>query len=234
MEQRLAYESWHEDIPPDDATSPWHNLLRDHLILGDISNKRVLEIGCGRGGMSRWLAGFEPPPAQIVAADFAMSAIRKPRYNSTGRGLARIEWEVTDITAIAHPDESFDTVISCETIEHVPDPPKAVAELARVLKRGGRLYLTTPNYLSFFGLYRMYLWFRGRPFTEAGQPINKLVLLPLTRAWIIRSGLRVTALDSRGYYLVRHRRPPLRLPFDRPKLLMRWFGERSFLAAVKP
>ena len=62
-----------------------------------------------------------------------------------------------DIQHIAHPDASFDTVISCETIEHVPDAALAVRELSRVLTPGGRLFLTTPNYLGATGLYGGYL-----------------------------------------------------------------------------
>jgi len=38
-----------------------------------------------------------------------------------------MEWEVGDIQRIAHRDDTFDTVISCETIEHVPEPPARFA-----------------------------------------------------------------------------------------------------------
>jgi 2-polyprenyl-6-hydroxyphenyl methylase/3-demethylubiquinone-9 3-methyltransferase len=48
-------------------------------------------------------------------------------------------------TALPFPDASFDSVISSECIEHTPDPVAAVAEMLRVLKPGGHLFLTTPN-----------------------------------------------------------------------------------------
>src|SRR5262249_27760351 len=91
-----------------------------------------------------------------------------------------------------------DTVISCETIEHVPDPSRAVAELAQVLKPGGRLFLTTPNYFGPFGLYRAYLRLRRRRFTEVGQPINQLTLLPRTLRWIRRAGLIAKEVADRA------------------------------------
>ena len=89
-----------------------------------------------------------------------------------------MKWETGDIQAIAHPAASFDTVFSCETIEHVPDPRQAIRELARVLCPGGRLFLTCPNYLGLMGLYRGYLRLTGRRYREEGQPINQFLILP--------------------------------------------------------
>jgi SAM-dependent methyltransferase len=142
---------------------------------------------------------------------------------------------VGDIQAIAHEDSSFDTVISCETIEHVPNPRKAVNELARVIKPGGRLLLTTPNYLGVYGLYRGYLRLTGRRYTEEGQPINNFMLLPLTRTWIARSGLRVSTVDAVGHYLLLPgRRPSALARLDNPRFLMKWLALHSLIVAEKP
>ncbi|TMC46506.1 MAG: methyltransferase domain-containing protein, partial [Chloroflexi bacterium] len=103
--------------------------------------------------------------------------------------------------SLGHPDGSFDTVISCETIEHLPDPRAAIAEFWRVLKPGGRLLLTAPNYMGPMGLYRAYARVIGRPYTEEGQPINNFVLLPRLVNWVRRAGLRLVAVDGRGHYL---------------------------------
>jgi ubiquinone/menaquinone biosynthesis C-methylase UbiE len=231
-----AYEVWHERFDVDGADAPWHGLVREHLSLDlDVAGKKILEIGCGRGGFSCWLAAASESPAQIIAADFAVGAVRKGRAFAVLNGLSRIWWEVADIQAIPHPAASFDTVISCETIEHVPAPKRALAELARVLRPGGKLLVTTPNYLGTTGFYRMYLRMRGRRFTEVGQPINQLTLLPLTRHWVTRVGLQVTAVDAVGHYLPIPGRPPVRLArLDNPRMLMRWLGLHSLVVAVKP
>jgi len=131
-------------------------------------------------------------------------------------GLA-IQWMQADIQVLPFADRTFETVVSCETIEHVPSPSRAVAELARVLRPGGHLVLTTPNYLGTMGAYRGYLRLRGRPFTEAGQPINQFTMLPRTVLWLKEAGLRVERIRGAGHYLPVPGRSPLRSTSPRPR-----------------
>jgi SAM-dependent methyltransferase len=224
-------------LPVDaEADAPWHRLIKRHVDpTRDLTEKWVLEIGCGRGGLACWLGTQPYRPAQVVAVDLAASAIRKAQAHAAQRGASAIAWAVGDIQALAYRDGAFDTVISCETVEHVPDPRRAVHELARVLRPGGRLFLTTPNYLGTLGLYRLYLRLRGRVYTEEGQPINNLTFLPKTRAWVTGAGLRVTAVDAVGHYLPFPRRPPIEIPWlENPRALMRWFALHSLVVAEKP
>jgi 2-polyprenyl-3-methyl-5-hydroxy-6-metoxy-1,4-benzoquinol methylase len=235
-EARTAYESWHQKLDVDfNNQTPWHTLLRAYLDPArDLAGKRILEIGCGRGDFTCWLARQPVRPAEIVAADFSATAVHKGRTFATEHALAGINWEVNDIQSIAHSDASFDTVISCETIEHVPHPRRALRELARVLKPGGRLLLTTPNYLGIYGLYRFYMRLTGRKYTETGQPINNFMLLPKTMAWVRQAGLRVSIVDAVGHYLLFPGRLPKELPFlNNPRFLMRWVGLHSLVIAEK-
>jgi ubiquinone/menaquinone biosynthesis C-methylase UbiE len=234
---RAHYERWHQALDVDaGAGSPWHELVREYLDPSrDVAGKTVLEIGCGRGGFTIWLASLPAPLRQLIAIDFAHSAVDKGRSFAQSRELSGISWSVGDIQSLPHSDHTFDTVISCETIEHVPDPGKAVAELARVLKRGGRLLLTTPNYLGPYGLYRIYLRMRGRRFTEAGQPINNLTILPRTIRWVSKAGLRIVAVDAVGHYLMLPGRTPIRLERSSDsRFIVRWFGLHSIVVAQKP
>ena len=232
IQARDAYNLWHSGLAIDDAAdTPWHRMLKPAMLREDLAGKQALEIGCGRGDFSCWLA--RNTQAQLTAADFSQTAVAKGRDHAASLGL-NIRWQVMDIQSIAHPDASFDVVISSETIEHVPDPARAVAELARVLKPGGKLFLTTPNYLNLIGLYRGYMRMKGTPFTETGQPINKFVMLPRTRAWVKNTGLRILHSESQGMYLPIPGRPWTEIPaLDRPRFITRWLGMHSLVIAQK-
>lgn len=235
-ESAAAYDAWHRALGVDGgADAPWHLMVRHHLDLQrDVNGKRVLEIGCGRGGFACWLARQAGQETDIVAADFARTAVQMGQDFARQQGMSAVRWEVGDIQRIAHADASFHTVISCETIEHVPDPALAVRELARVLVPNGRLFLTTPNYVGVTGLYRGYLRATGRRYQEEGQPINNFNMLPRTIAWVRRAGLRVRAVDGTGHYLPFPGRAPIRFPgLDRPRKLTRWLALHSLVVAQK-
>jgi SAM-dependent methyltransferase len=233
---RRAYDTWHECLDADDAAdAPWHRLLFGHLDpLRDLASKRVLEIACGRGGLAcRLASASNPPPTTVIAADISTTAIGKARALAAGVGVGTVRWAVADVHALPHPNAAFDTVISCETIEHLARPVDALKEVARVLKPGGQLLITTPNYLGPLGLYRGYARLRGRRFSEVGQPINRLTLLPRTLSWLRRAGLRVTTVDAIGHYLPWPGTPPVPMTHLDWRLL-RWFALHSLVRAQKP
>lgn len=232
---RAEYETRHEQLGIDsESQEPWHRLVKSHLDPSrDLACKRVLEIGCGRGGFACWLGQQVEQTVKVVAADFASTAVHKGRAFAAEHGI-RVQWEVMDIQCIAQPDTTFDTVISCETVEHVPDPVWAVRELARVLKRGERLFLSTPNYWGSMGLYRAYLRLRGRCHTDVGQPINNLTMLPRTCLWMKRVGLRIRRIDAIGHYLPFPGRRPIEFSIcNNPRTLMPWFALHSLVVAEK-
>jgi SAM-dependent methyltransferase len=228
---RAGYDAWHATLDVDgEAAAPWHLLVQKHL--APVAGRRVIEIGCGRGGFSAWLAR---QGANVVAIDFSRVAIGKAAAFGRQAGLAPLCFAVGDIQAIPHRSEAFDVAVSCETVEHVSDPAGAVRELARVLRPGGRLYLTTPNYLGMMGLFRLYRRLTGRPYTEVGQPINNLTLLPRTCGWVRRAGLRIVAVAGVGHYLPVPGRPPVALPaLDRGPRVLRWLALHSLVVAEKP
>ena len=95
---------------------------------------RVLDLGCGVGHSFALLA-----PRETVGVDLDPDALA---------GQAR-ETVVADMRALPFADASFASVLAVQSIEHVPDPERALAEVARVLAPGGVAVLVTPNRLTF-------------------------------------------------------------------------------------
>lgn len=222
------YDLWHaEQVGGEEPTptAPWHELAKKQL--GEIAGLRVLEIGCGPGSFAKYLA---EQGAVVTAADFSPAAVELTS-ELVGPDVRTL---VADVQALPFEDESFDLVVSLETLEHVPDPDRGLAELVRVTKRGGRLVVTTPNYLSLVGLYRVYLRLRGRRFAEMGQPINQpLTLLGRVRK-LRRLGCRVDAVDGCIHLLPVPRYHAVNLRFlERPHVVMKWFALHGLTAATR-
>jgi ubiquinone/menaquinone biosynthesis C-methylase UbiE len=229
---RGAYDEWHRSLDHEgaDATlAPWHAAAVPHI--GNPAGLDILEIGCGRGGFARWIIGRAA--RRLVFADFSPAAVDVARRDLAARDPSA-EFMVADIERLPFPDASFDLVCSFETLEHVPHPHAGLAELVRVTKPGGRLVITTPNYFGLLGLYRIYRWMVGRPYTEMGQPINQ----PLTLFWRVASlkrlGCRVDVADGFGHYLYVPRRTPIRMHWlDGARWITRWFGAHSLTVATR-
>jgi|SRR5579875_441900 len=225
-----AYNRWYEGLSDGQqgSWSPWHAQIQRHPVFADLKDKRVLEIGCGRGEFSLWLT--ERDPTVLVGADLSGVATARAKARSADRAT----FMVSDIQQMPFPEDPFDVVGSWET-EHVPDPQLAVRELARVLRLGGTLVLTTPNYLSTVRFYRLYLRLRGRRFTEVGQAINQLRSIPRSFFWLPRTGISPSHITSVGHYVPWPGRRPIRLlHLDRPSPPWRWIGHHSVFLGRKP
>lgn len=99
----------------------------------------VLDAACGTGYGSAFLA---EAAAHVVGVDASEGALAYAR----GRyGRDNIEFAMMDVQRLELPDASFDTACSFETIEHVADPERAIAELVRVLRPRGVLVVSTPH-----------------------------------------------------------------------------------------
>jgi ubiquinone/menaquinone biosynthesis C-methylase UbiE len=195
--------------------------------LADVNGRTVLEIGCGRGGFAAKLAASG---GRVTAADYSRSAVEMAARSFPNAGVT---WVVEDIQKLSFGDATFDYVISCETIEHVPDPRRAVSELSRVVKPQGTLILTSPNYLGTMGVYRAYMRLTGRRFTEEGQPINNFTILPLTLLWLRRVGFAIERVETSGQYLPVPGRPPVSLRGLENLAFFKPFGLHTAIRAQK-
>lgn len=108
------------------------HLLTVNRLLDPRPGERVLEVGCGRGHLTRRLAEAGIDVTGIDA-------------NPRAAELAESDRVVTMLAEnLAFPDDSFDAVVSVHAIEHIPDLEGAFAEMARVLRPGGRALFIYP------------------------------------------------------------------------------------------
>lgn len=110
-------------------------LLPPHRVVADWVGKnvkgQVLDIGCA----DRWIEAHLPAECRYVGLD----------YPSTGKELYRARPDVfADAGCLPFPSESFDTAVMLEVMEHLRDPCRALTEIARVLKPGGRALISMP------------------------------------------------------------------------------------------
>lgn len=111
---------------------------------------RVLDAGCGGGGMPLSLAEHAALVVGIDPAErFQDAGVRLARE----RGVAHLAFALADGMYLPFPDGTFDLVLSHAVIEHVADAPLYLRECARVLAPGGHMYLSTAPYLSFAGAH---------------------------------------------------------------------------------
>jgi SAM-dependent methyltransferase len=123
-------------------------LIRPRLHVGS----RLLEVGCGAGNL---LLQATVPGSYPLALDLSRQALTfvRSRLQEVSFGSeAPSGFACTQAIGEALPfrDGSFDCVLLSEVIEHLEAPQISIGEAARVLKTGGRLLVTTPNYRSFW------------------------------------------------------------------------------------
>ncbi|WP_250443529.1 class I SAM-dependent methyltransferase [Actinotalea sp. C106] len=146
----------------------------DARLLGPVSGRRVLEIGAGAAQCSRWLAAHG---AHVVATDVS------PGMMAAGAGLDRAAGVrspavVADARALPFADESVDTAFTAfGAIPFVPDAAAVHAEVARVLRPGGRWVFAVTHPLrwafaddpSQHGLTAIRSYFDRRPYVETDE-----------------------------------------------------------------
>lgn len=223
------YDQWHSaHVDDNDISTPWHNFAKDAIREVDADNCNVLEIGCGRGGFSKFILDKYPTINRLFACDYSESALAI----ATSRvDKGNVVWQKEDIQSLSFLDNTFETIISCETIEHVPNPHRALKEMYRVLKPGGKLILTCPNYFNLFGIWVLYRKIIGKPYTEGGQPYVNYIQLPAIYGRIRFLGFKVVHFHSTEF-VIPARVPKTFYPFGTPSIL-KWFGNRTFYILQK-
>ncbi len=109
-------------------------LVLEHL--GNLAGKRVADVGCGKGRFAR-IVLERNPAATVVAIDLAEAMLAR-----VPEGIERC---AASMTALPLASGSCDGAYATESLEHAVDIPRAVAELCRIVKPGGRIVIVDKN-----------------------------------------------------------------------------------------
>ena len=109
---------------------------------------RVLEVGSGLGFDAIALARIVGSTGRVVAVDSSQTMLAAARSCTKSLGLC-IDFVQGDAGHLDLADESFDCARVDRTLQHIPDPKKVLAEMARVTKSGGRIVAYEPDWGTF-------------------------------------------------------------------------------------
>jgi len=116
----------------------------------------ILDCGVGNGSLSIALGSLMTGPADFHAIDTSAEMLVQAKTVMQHAGLDP-HLQQADVMSLPYEDQTFDVVMAAHVLEHLPDPQRALAEMVRVLKPGGMVFLcvTRP---SLFGALVQLLW----------------------------------------------------------------------------
>jgi MPBQ/MSBQ methyltransferase len=104
---------------------------------------KILDVGCGIGGTSRYLGKKFGPNASVTGITLSTVQAKRATDLATAQSIRNVNFEIMDALDMKFPDNTFDLVWGCESGEHMPDKKKYIEEMARVLKPGGKVVVAT-------------------------------------------------------------------------------------------
>jgi ubiquinone/menaquinone biosynthesis C-methylase UbiE len=131
-------------------------------ILGDLSGKKILEVGCGSGYASLLLSQTDAFCALMDSSEWALK-YSENLLQKIGVNKNKINYVLGNAEKIPFEDNSFDVVHNCGVLEHYNNEQikRILSEMKRVTKRGGQVIVVLPNLLSLEIIYRMFKFGKG-------------------------------------------------------------------------
>jgi acyl-CoA synthetase (AMP-forming)/AMP-acid ligase II/ubiquinone/menaquinone biosynthesis C-methylase UbiE len=153
----------------------------------------ALDLGCGTGAEVRQIADIVGPCGRAVGVDMSQGLLAEARARTASR--ATVEYVACDAHALAFSDGEFDAAREERMLQHVADPAAVIAEMARVVRPGGRVVAMEPDWYT--------LVFSGDDTataqaiaTEIARHIRNPAAGRSLLAWLTEAGLTVTQLEA--------------------------------------
>ena len=173
----------------------------------DWRRAKIADVGAGRGHFCAVVGEWLQSEKQLDPAEHLFPCDLVPEsFQFDGLSCARTRPDGT----LPFADETFDAAISIEVVEHVEDPFRFLRELARIVRPGGRVIVTTPNVLSLTSRLRNLLWgfpelFDPLPLAAADVRFLSGHIHPIAPYYLALAALRA-GLESPSFHADRRKR----------------------------
>jgi demethylmenaquinone methyltransferase / 2-methoxy-6-polyprenyl-1,4-benzoquinol methylase len=143
------------DIMNDFMSGGLHRLWKDHFVdlVRPRAGEAILDLAGGTGDIAFRMA---KSGADIIVADINPDMLAVGEARAAKRGLTQLEWREENAESLSFADNSFDAVTIAFGIRNVTDMPKALRDIHRVLKRGGRFYCLEFSQMTWVGAADLY------------------------------------------------------------------------------
>ncbi|MEP6953447.1 MAG: methyltransferase domain-containing protein [Solirubrobacteraceae bacterium] len=152
-------------------------VARHHLLLGLLAphakrGDALLDVGCASG---YYTTRYLVRGGSAVGIDVAESSLTLARQRASRAGVeARCEFRAGDLRSLPADDGSFDVVLATEVLEHVREQEQALRELARVVRPGGTLIVSSPSVLDPLSTRKRLAARKARTPQDAGVQVEQL------------------------------------------------------------
>lgn len=121
----------------------------------------MIELGCGPGFYAcRFAEKF--PQISVTGIDQSPSQLAWAQKKATNARLHNCDFEFDNVLSLSHSDESFDALIASRLFTVLPDRDRAVGEMYRVLRSGGRCLIAEPRYVFWASIPLFAMWLIAR------------------------------------------------------------------------
>ena len=162
-----------------------------------LAGATVLDVGCGAGLLSEAMAQLG---ASVTAIDLAPNLLKVARLHGLETGL-KVDYRESSVESLADASPaSFDVVTCMEMLEHVPDPAAIIEACARLLKPGGRLFVSTLNRTpAAFGLAIVGAEYIARLLPKGTHQYRDFIKPSELGAWLRSTGLELEDVSGLMY-----------------------------------
>ena len=182
----------------------------DQMIYRDVDfshHKKILEIGAGVGAQSEILLR-RFPDIHLTAIDFSETQLEVARKHleDSVHAKTRFDLQKMDAQQLQFESNSFDGAFICWTLEHIEDPKRVLSEARRVVRPGGRIYVTEAMNSSFLidpyspNIWRYWTAFNDFQWHSGGDPFVGAKLgnfLTALNFHDIKTSIKTWHLDNR-------------------------------------